>query len=173
MKKILLMSVKDLGEIVRGELRKLKKAGVEFSEEELKGYFGKVFRNLLDEHGVGGLAIQSRYGVEFIYTEGSFGFYVQNMYGKRKFSDLLDPKFLKSMGIRESYGLIERLAMRFGLMGMDEVIRKCRKEDKRSADDVWCVYSEKGRLLGRAKTKEGALKRLRQVEYFKKKGKRG
>jgi hypothetical protein len=65
--------------------------------------------------------------------------------------------------------LLERLAMRFGLVGMDEVVRKCKEKDKRSADDVWCVYSEKGRLLGRAKTKEDALKRLGQVEYFKKK----
>jgi len=42
-----------------------------------------------------------------------------------------------------------------------------RKEDKRSADDVWCVYSEKGRLLGRYKTKKEAEKRLRQIEFFK------
>ena len=48
-----------------------------------------------------------------------------------------------------------------------EVIRKCKDKDKRSADDVWCVYSEKGRLLGRYKTKKEAEKRLRQVEYFK------
>jgi hypothetical protein len=124
---------------------------------------------LLDEHGVEGLAVQSKYGVEFIYTEGSFGFYVQNMYGKRKFSDLLDPRFLRSMGVNEDYSFVERLAMRFGLLEMDEVVRKCKEKDKRSANDVWCVYSERGRLLGRAKTKEDALKRLRQVEYFKKK----
>jgi len=66
--------------------------------------------------------------------------------------------------------LLERLAVRFGLVKMDEVIRKCRKEDKRSADDVWCVYSEKGRLLGRYKTKKEAEKRLRQIEYFKHRG---
>jgi hypothetical protein len=65
--------------------------------------------------------------------------------------------------------LLERLALRFGLERIDEVVKKCRKEDKRSADDVWCVYSKKGRLLGRAKTKEDAMKRLRQVEYFKRK----
>jgi len=35
--------------------------------------------------------------------------------------------------------LLERLAMRFGLMRLDEVVRKCRKEDKRTSDDVWCV----------------------------------
>lgn len=51
------------------------------------------------------------------------------------------------------------------------VVRKCKEEDKRSADDVWCVYSEKGRLLGRYRTKEEAEKRLRQVEYFKRKKK--
>jgi len=173
MKKILLMSIKELAKIVIGELRKLKSAGVEFSEEELKDYFGKVFRELLNEYGVEGLAVQSRYGVEFIYTEGSFAFYVQNMYGKRKFSDLLDPRFLRSMGVKEGYSLMERLAKRFGLIGMDEVVRKCKEEDKRSANDVWCVYSEKGRLLGRARTKKDALKRLRQVEYFKKKAKKG
>jgi len=69
--------------------------------------------------------------------------------------------------------LLERLAVRFGLVRLDEVIKKCRKEDKRSADDVWCVYSEKGRLLGRYKTKKEAEKRLRQVEYFKRKKKEG
>jgi hypothetical protein len=47
------------------------------------------------------------------------------------------------------------------------VIKNCKKEDKRSSDDVWCVYSEKGRLLGRYSTKEDAEKRLKQVEYFK------
>jgi hypothetical protein len=68
--------------------------------------------------------------------------------------------------------LLERLAVRFGLVRLDEVIKKCRKEDKRSADDVWCVYSEKGRLLGRYKTKKEAEKRLRQIEYFKHKAKK-
>jgi len=71
---------------------------------------------------------------------------------------------------------LERLAMRFGFekRRVDEVVRKCKERDKRSVDDVWCVYSEKGRLLGRAKTKEDAMKRLRQVEFFKrKKGKKG
>ena len=68
--------------------------------------------------------------------------------------------------------LLERLAVRFGLVRLDEVIKKCRKEDKRSADDMWCVYSEKGRLLGRYKTKKEAEKRLRQVEYFKHKRKK-
>ena len=56
---------------------------------------------------------------------------------------------------------------------LNEVVKKCRKEDKRSADDVWCVYSEKGRLMGRYKTKKEAEKRLRQIEYFKHKKKEG
>jgi len=60
--------------------------------------------------------------------------------------------------------LLERLVKRFQL---DEVVQKCNKEDKRDSNDVWCVYSEKGRLLGRAKTKEQAQKRLREVEFFK------
>jgi hypothetical protein len=48
------------------------------------------------------------------------------------------------------------------------MIRKCKEKDKRSADDVWCVYSEKGdRLLGRYKRKEDAENRLRQIEFFK------
>jgi len=55
---------------------------------------------------------------------------------------------------------------------LNEVVKKCRKEDKRSADDVWCVYSEKGRLLGRYKTKKEAERRLRQIEYFKHKKKK-
>lgn len=50
------------------------------------------------------------------------------------------------------------------------VVRKCKEADRRSSDDVWCVYSEKGKLLGRYKTKEEAEKRLRQVEYFKHRG---
>jgi len=50
------------------------------------------------------------------------------------------------------------------------MIRKCKEKDKRSADDVWCVYSEKGdRLLGRYRSREEAEKRLRQVEFFKRK----
>ncbi len=75
----------------------------------------------------------------------------------------------------KSLSFLERLAIRFGLggrRGIDEVVRKCKEEDKRSVDDVWCVYSEKGRLLGRAKTKEDAMERLRQVEFFKGKGKK-
>jgi len=48
------------------------------------------------------------------------------------------------------------------------MIRKCKKKDKRSSDDVWCVYSKKGdRLLGRYRSREDAEERLRQVEYFK------
>jgi hypothetical protein len=48
------------------------------------------------------------------------------------------------------------------------MIKKCREKDKRSAGDVWCVYSKDGdRLLGRYRTREEAEKRLRQVEYFK------
>jgi hypothetical protein len=69
--------------------------------------------------------------------------------------------------------LLERLAVRFGLIKLDEVIRKCKPEDKRSADDVWCVYSEKGRLLGRYKYKKEAEKRLKQIEYFKHRKKKG
>jgi len=50
------------------------------------------------------------------------------------------------------------------------MIRKCKEKDKRSSDDVWCVYSEKlDRLLGRYKSREDAEKRLRQVEFFKNK----
>jgi hypothetical protein len=41
------------------------------------------------------------------------------MYGKRKFSDLLDSRFLRSMGVKEDYSFVERLAKRFGL-GMSE-----------------------------------------------------
>ena len=53
------------------------------------------------------------------------------------------------------------------------MIKKCREKDKRSAGDVWCVYSKDGnRLLGRYKDKEEAEKRLRQVEYFKHKKQR-
>jgi hypothetical protein len=47
------------------------------------------------------------------------------------------------------------------------IVKKCKEEDKESAEDKWCVYSEKGKLLGRYLTKEQAEKRLRQVEYFK------
>jgi hypothetical protein len=60
--------------------------------------------------------------------------------------------------------LIERISRRLGL---NEVIKKCKKADKRSQDDVWCVYSEKGKLMGRYRTKEEAEKRLKQIEYFK------
>jgi hypothetical protein len=167
-KRVLALTKREIRDIVVEELQRLRKRGIELSEEELEKYFAEVFRDLLDEYDVEGLVVRSRYGVEFIFSEGIFGLYVQRLFGKRKFSDLLDSKFLKSMGVMEGYSLSERLAMRFGLVSMDEVIRKCRKEDKRSADDVWCVYSKKGKLLGRAKTKEGALRRLRQVEYFKK-----
>jgi hypothetical protein len=48
------------------------------------------------------------------------------------------------------------------------MIKKCRERDKKSAGDVWCVYSNKGdRLLGRYRTKKEAEDRLRQVEFFK------
>ena len=47
------------------------------------------------------------------------------------------------------------------------MIRRCKEKDKRSSGDVWCVYSEKDRLLGRFRTKEEAEKHLRRVEYFK------
>jgi hypothetical protein len=68
--------------------------------------------------------------------------------------------------------LLERLAVKFGLIKLDEVIRKCKPEDKRSSEDVWCVYSEKGKLLGRYKYKKEAERRLRQIEYFKHKAKK-
>jgi hypothetical protein len=167
-KKVLALTKQEIRDIVVEELQRLRKISIGLSEEELEKYFAKVFKDLLDEYDVEGLVIRSRYGVEFIFSEGSFRLYVQRMFGKKEFSDLLDLKFLRSVGVMEGYSLEERLAMRFGLVSMDEVIRKCRKEDKRSSDDVWCVYSKKGKLLGRAKTKEDALKRLRQVEYFKK-----
>lgn len=35
----------------------------------------------------------------------------------------------------------------------------------------YCVKSEKGKNLGCSKSKQSAVKRLRQVEYFKHKGK--
>lgn len=35
----------------------------------------------------------------------------------------------------------------------------------------YVVRSKSGRNLGKSKTREGAAKRLRQVEYFKRKGK--
>jgi hypothetical protein len=167
-KKVLLLTKQELRKMVIEELRKLRKMRVSLSEEGLRDYFSKMFNDLLDEYDVEGLVVWSRYGFETIFNEGSFGLFVQTMFNKRSFSELLDQKFLKSVGIREEYSLMERLAMRFGLVGMDEVVRKCKEEDKRSSDDVWCVYSEKGRLLGRAKTKKEALKRLKQVEYFKK-----
>jgi hypothetical protein len=50
------------------------------------------------------------------------------------------------------------------------MIKKCREKDKRSAGDVWCVYSKDGdRLLGRYRTKKEAENRLRQIEFFKRK----
>jgi len=39
------------------------------------------------------------------------------------------------------------------------------------ADGKWMVRSEEGKSLGVYKSREEALKRLRQVEYFKHKGK--
>lgn len=69
--------------------------------------------------------------------------------------------------------LLERLAVRFGMNDLNEVIRKCKPEDRRSSDDVWCVYSEKGRLMGRFRTKREAEERLRQIEYFKHKKRKG
>jgi hypothetical protein len=168
-KKVLYLSRKELIKLVIEELRRLKRVG-ELSEEDLKEHFRHVYRDLLIEYDVEGLVVRGvrLYNIEFIFDENSFLWYVPKLFGRLRFSDLLDLSFVKSVRVEEGYSLMERLAMRFGLVGMDEVIRKCKKEDKRSADDVWCVYSKKGRLLGRAKTKEDALKRLRQVEYFKK-----
>ncbi len=49
-------------------------------------------------------------------------------------------------------------------------VARCHKKDKKSAEDVWCVYSEDwSKLLGRYKTEEAAKKRLQQIEYFKRK----
>ncbi len=55
------------------------------------------------------------------------------------------------------------------MVRIDEVIRKCRKEDVEDPEKhVWCVYSHRtGRLLGRYRTKAEAERRLRQIEYFK------
>ena len=50
------------------------------------------------------------------------------------------------------------------------VIQKCKEKDKESAKDVWCVYSEKGKLMGRYKTEAEANKRLQQIHYFKQQG---
>lgn len=57
---------------------------------------------------------------------------------------------------------------RFSSVYKYAVIKQCKEEDKETADDKFCVYSEKGKLLGRYKTKEEAEKRLQQVEYWKK-----
>jgi sugar-specific transcriptional regulator TrmB len=168
--KVLYLTAKELGLIVLEELRVLKRLGVT-TEEELREYFSEMFRELLDEYGVDGLVVKGRLqsDVDFIFNEGSFILRIERLFGKRGLVDLLNIKLSKDEGVERGRGFsfLERLAMRFGMGRMDEVIRKCRKKDKRSADDVWCVYSEKGRLLGRAKTKEDALRRLRQVEYFK------
>jgi len=66
-------------------------------------------------------------------------------------------EMLQAMGRKKKKSCFEKVG----------VVRKCKEEDKESSEDVWCVYSEKGRLLGRYSTKEEAEKRLRQVEYFK------
>ena len=66
-------------------------------------------------------------------------------------------EMLQAMGRKKKKSCFEKVS----------VVRKCKEEDKESSEDVWCVYSEKGKLLGRYSTKEEAEKRLRQVEYFK------
>jgi hypothetical protein len=172
-KKILYLQRKELIKLVIEELKRLRRVG-ELSEEDLREHFKQVYRDLLDEYGVEGLVVRGTrvYNIEFIFDENSFLWFIPKLFGRLRFKDLLDVGIVRE--VKEGYSFTERLAMRFGLMGVDEVIKKCRKEDKKSADDIWCVYSKKGRLLGRAKTKDVALKRLRQVEYFKKvKAKRG
>jgi len=173
--KVLYLTAKELGLMVIDELKKLKRLGVS-TEEELREYFGEVYRRLLDEYGVKGLVVKGRsqMDVEFIFNEASFISRVRRLFGQKDLVGLLDVRLTKYESVRRvgSFNLIERLAVRFGLGEMDEVVKKCRKEDKRSADDVWCVYSKSGKLLGRAKTKEDAIKRLRQVEYFKRKAKK-
>jgi len=42
---------------------------------------------------------------------------------------------------------------------------------KKKKGKGYCVVSHKGKNLGCSKSKKGAVKRLRQVEYFKHKGK--
>jgi hypothetical protein len=168
--KVLYLTSKELGLMVIDELKKLKREGVS-TEEELKEYFSEMFRRLLDEYGVKGLVVKGRLqsDVEFIFNEASFISRVRRLFGQKDLVGLLDVRLTKyeSVGRLGSFNLMERLAVRFGSGRVDEVMKKCRKEDKRSSDDVWCVYSKKGKLLGRARTKEDALKRLRQVEYFK------
>ncbi|MEM5861338.1 MAG: hypothetical protein QXJ20_03000, partial [Candidatus Aenigmatarchaeota archaeon] len=92
----------------------------------------------------------------YSYGKLSFG-YGQLLITKEEAEELADKYYF----IRRKLSSLEKLA----------VVRRCKEKDKRSADDVWCVYSEKGRLLGRYRTKEEAEKRLRQVEYFKRKKK--
>jgi hypothetical protein len=40
----------------------------------------------------------------------------------------------------------------------------------RKVKDEYCIFSEEGKSLGCYKTKESALKRLRQIEFFKRNG---
>lgn len=47
------------------------------------------------------------------------------------------------------------------------IVQKCKEKDKDTAEDIWCVYAESGKLMGRYKTKEEAEKRLSQIEYWK------
>jgi len=176
-KKILYLQRKELARLIINELKKLKKVE-ELSEGDLKEHFRQMYWMLLDEYGVEGIVVKGirAYNTEFIFNEDSFLWYVPKLFGKQRFQDLLGISVVgegKAVSNRRGLSLIERLAVRFGLGRMDEVVKKCRKKDKKSSDDVWCVYSEKGRLLGKAKTKEDAMKRLRQVEYFKRKAKKG
>ena len=165
--KVLYLTAKELALMVIDELKKLKGLGVS-TEEELREYFSDMFSRLLDEYGVKGLVVKGRLqsDIEFIFTVPSFISRVVRLFGKRSLLELLGMRLTKDENAGR-LSFLRRLAMRFGLMRVDEVVKKCNKEDKRSSDDVWCVYSEGGRLLGRAKTKEDAMKRLRQVEYFK------
>ncbi len=54
-----------------------------------------------------------------------------------------------------------------GLLEKHAVVQKCKEKDKDTAADVYCVYAESGRLMGRYKTKEEAEDRLKQIEMFK------
>ena len=45
--------------------------------------------------------------------------------------------------------------------------KKFLSETIRKTGDDYTIYSEKGKKLGKYKSKEAALKRLRQIEWFK------
>lgn len=45
-------------------------------------------------------------------------------------------------------------------------VKPCKESDKGSSDDVWCVYAESGKLLGKYKLKSEAIERLEQIQRF-------